>query len=710
MSANRAIEPLSVVIPAHNEQAVIARCLSSLQAGAADGELDIVVVCNGCDDDTAQVARRAAPGANVLELPVASKVAALNAGDQEARYFPRFYLDADIELPIEAVRRVAQELADGALCAAPRPSFVLRDRPWGVRAFYRVWQDVPYHSDGMVGSGVYALSKEGRARFGAFPELTADDQFVHQLFERSERKSVGEAEFLVHTPRTINGLLAMRARAYRGNRELASSGLAQVAPPASGVRAALRKAWDPAQVPAVAVYAAVNIVAKGLARRSHRPAWERDESARSGVTTDAVTARAAQAGQAGGPRVCYVTSHYPALSHTFVMREISGVRAAGIEVETVSVHQANPEHLLAEVDKQEAERTWNIFPLGTAAFLRAHLKAATRSPGAYARTLGRAISSSPPGARSRLWQLFYFAEAIALWDHAERRGARHLHAHLANVAADISWWASAFGKEVEPSAGWAWSFTMHGPTEFFSTEKFNLARKVENADQVICISEFTKSQLMYLTSPQHWEKLRVVHCGVDLARYPYSRPEPHAGFSVLCVARLVPQKGLDVLVGATAVLAAGGLDIQVVLVGSGPEYEPLRRKVNQLGLDERVRFEGAVGQDDMARYFAAADVFCLPSFAEGVPVVLMEAMATGRPVVATRVAGVPELVQDGVSGLLVPPGSEQELALALELLAASAERRVELGEAGRRLVEQDFDAEICAAKLADVFRQIRPGR
>ena len=385
------------------------------------------------------------------------------------------------------------------------------------------------------------------------------------------------------------------------------------------------------------------------------------------------------------------------------------MRAAGVEVDTVSVHQANPEHLLAEVDEQEAQRTWNIFPLDARSFVRAHLKAAVRHPAAYARTLGRAISSSPPGLRSVVWQVFYFAEAIVLWDYVGPLGARHLHAHLANVAADISWWASAFGREVEPGTGWGWSFTMHGPTELFSTERFNLARKVENADRVICISEYTRSQLMYLTGPQHWDKLHVVHCGADLTRYPYVHPEPHPGFAVLCVARLVPQKGLDILMGATAVLAAHGLDIRLVMVGSGPQDAALRAKVDQLGLHDRVRFEGAVGQDDMAGYFAAADVFCLPSFAEGVPVVLMEAMATGRPVVATRVAGVPELVEDGVSGLLVPPGSTAELARALEQLAASPEQRLRFGIAGRRRVEQDFDAEVCAAKLADAFRQMAPG-
>ena len=702
-------KPVSVVIPAHNEEAVIERCLTSLQSGAHEGELDIIVVCNGCQDATADVVRAVAPNATVIEIAVASKVAALNAGDRSARYFPRFYVDADVELPLADLRRVAHVLAgDGILCAAPKPRFVLEDRSWAIRAFYDVWQEIPYLTEDMIGSGVYALSEQGRARFGEFPELTADDQFVQQLFDRSERKAVEGARFAVHPPRSLRGLLAVRTRAYRGKRQLALSGMARVEPPAPGAKSALSKARQPTQVPAVAVYAAVNIVAKGLARRSSHRRWERDDSARGprpggqpspgGTSSDARSAL----------NVCYVTSNYPALSHTFVMREIMGVRADGLAVETVSVHKAGSRQLLAVVDKEEAARTWNIFPLDLPAFARAHLRAASQHPRAYVHTLWHALSSAPPGARARLWQLFYFAEAIALWDHTDVGGAHHLHAHLANVSADLAWLASTYGKAAQPEKGWKWSFTMHGPTELYATEKFNLARKVASADAVVCISEYTRSQLMYLSGPEHWGKLRIVHCGADLERYPYVAPKEATNLSVLCVCRLVPEKGLDVLVGAIASIARGGTDIQLVIVGSGALEDSLRRNVQQLGLEGRVFFEGAVGQDDMASYYANADVFCLPSFAEGVPVVLMEAMATGRPVVATRITGIPELVEDGVSGLLVAPGSLEQLVGALERLAASRELRGRMGLAGRQKVEAEFDARRCAGQVAEVFRSMAP--
>jgi colanic acid/amylovoran biosynthesis glycosyltransferase len=697
--------PVSVVVPAHNEEAVIARCLRSLQSGAQDGELEIIVVCNGCQDATAQVARRVAPGATVIEISVASKVAALNAGDRAASHFPRFYVDADVELPVADLRRVARALAgDGILCAAPRPMFVLEKRSWAIRAFYDVWQATPYLTDDMVGCGVYALSEQGRARFEEFPELTADDQFVQQLFDRSERKAIDGAQFAVQVPRNLRGLLAMRTRAYRGKVELASSGLARQSAPLLGAKSALRKARQPSQAPAVAVYASVNILAKSLARKPAHARWERDDSAREFASSAFSSAANGSGHGEAGPSVCYVTSHYPALSHTFVMREIMGVRASGMVVETVSVHKADPAQLLAGADQEEARRTWNVFPLDRPAFVRAHLRAALRHPRAYLSTLGHALSSAPPGMRGRLWQLFYFAEAIALWDHAEAVGTRHLHAHLANVAADLAWLASAFGKAAQPAKGWSWSFTMHGPTELYSTERFNLARKVANADAVVCISEYTRSQLMYLTEPESWGKLHIVHCGADLDRYPYVAPQPGPSLSVLCVCRLVPAKGLDVLMRAVAALSERGTDVRLVLVGSGPLEEALRAKARQLHMEGRVSFEGAVGQDDIARYYRDADVFCLPSFAEGLPVVLMEAMATGRPVVATHITGIPELVEDGVSGFLVAPGSVEQLVGALERLAASSELREQMGLAGRQKVVEAFDARRCAGQVADIFR------
>lgn len=692
-----------MIIPAHNEEAVIGRCLRTLLDSAAPGEVQVVVSCNGCHDRTADVARAAAPEAVVLETSLASKVAALNAGDRAATRFPRVYLDADVELPVQALRRLAAALSEpGVMCVAPKAVFDLEGRPWAVKAFFAVWLQTPYLNHDMVGTGVYALSEAGRRRFDQFPALTADDQFVHQQFARGERKALADVKFTVHPARTLKGLVAMRTRAYRGNRELASSGLAAEEAPQSGLKTALRLAVRPANVPSVAVYVAVNLWSKAKARRAG-PRWERDDSSRRPLGP------LASAGEGAPPRVCYVTSHYPALSHTFVMREVQAVRAAGVRVETASVHRADPAHLLAQADKEEAARTWSLFPLRKTDLVKAHVTAFTRSPGSYIGTLASALRAAPPGPKALLWQGFYFAEAMVLWYHCDELGVRHLHAHLANVAADISWLASSYGRQAAPADGWRWSFTMHGPTELYSVEKFNLERKVRAADAVICISEFTKSQLMYLTRPSSWGKLHVVHCGAELARYPFVAKASTVGedrpMSVLTVARLAPQKGLPLLLEALALLAGQGAQVKLVLVGAGPLGDDLKRQAVALGIQDLIEFIGPVGQDDMAGYYAEADVFCLPSFSEGVPVALMEAMATGRPVVATGVAGIPELVEDGIAGLLAVPGSKESLAQALGWMEAHPLERAEMGKRGRRVVEESFDAARCGAQVADVFRE-----
>jgi cellulose synthase/poly-beta-1,6-N-acetylglucosamine synthase-like glycosyltransferase len=283
--ARTATVPVSVVVPAHDEAAVIGRCLTTLLRGAEPGEIELIVVCNGCTDDTASEARAHAPDATVLELPVASKPAALNAGDQCATRFPRFYLDADVELPITALRALARPLAGHrAAYAAPAARFVLRQRSASVRAYLGVWRFVAEARDEPSGGGVFGLSAGGRTRFRAFPDLIADDQFVVQQFHPSERQTVDDVYATVHPPMTLGALLRTRTRVYRGNEQLARSGLARY-PAAGGAVTALRKlARRPRHLPAVTVYVAVNLLARALARMPDDGAWARDDGSRVAAT------------------------------------------------------------------------------------------------------------------------------------------------------------------------------------------------------------------------------------------------------------------------------------------------------------------------------------------------------------------------------------------------------------------------------------------
>lgn len=281
--------PVSIVIPAYNEEKVIGRCLRSLLAGAEPDELEVVVAVNGTTDRTAEIARSFGPMVRVVETKTASKIAALNLGDEHARYFPRFYVDADIVLDIRAIREVAQVLRDGpALAAAPRLEMDLTDRPWAVRAYYDVWTRMPYYDDGMIGSGVYALSEAGRARWGKFPDVIGDDYYVWLHFAPGERVTVKTCSFRVRPPNSVEGMIKIFTRVRAGNAEINTKypELAQRGVPQYR-ESALRVLSDPSLWPKVPVYAAIVSFSKlkGAERarkKGAEVAWTPEQSSREG--------------------------------------------------------------------------------------------------------------------------------------------------------------------------------------------------------------------------------------------------------------------------------------------------------------------------------------------------------------------------------------------------------------------------------------------
>lgn len=269
----------SVVIPAHDEERVIGRCLDALSEGAEPGEFEVVVVSNGSSDRTAEIARAHPLGVTVVETPVASKTVALNLGDDAVVTFPRAYVDADIEMDAASLRAAVAALGDGVLCSAPAMRLDMDGVPWYVRSFYAAFRELPYLADDMNGGGVYVLSEEGRQRFGSFPELTADDLFVRNLFTSPERRAASAGDFVVRPPRTLGGLIAIRQRGYRGNAEYAASEHGGT----DGATFAPRRilaGWVRHPID-MSVFIAVNVVAKlklRFASGGHR--WERDDSSR----------------------------------------------------------------------------------------------------------------------------------------------------------------------------------------------------------------------------------------------------------------------------------------------------------------------------------------------------------------------------------------------------------------------------------------------
>jgi glycosyltransferase involved in cell wall biosynthesis len=280
-----------------------------------------------------------------------------------------------------------------------------------------------------------------------------------------------------------------------------------------------------------------------------------------------------------------------------------------------------------------------------------------------------------------------------------------VHAHFANAGADVALWTKALGNRI--GGRWSWSFTMHGPTEFYAVEEHRLRAKLRDADFVACISDFCRSQLMVFSDPTEWSKFSVIHCGVMPDEFEQSVGSADGVFTIVCVGRLVPEKGQMVLLQAAQRLAGDGVEARVIFVGDGRSRDELEAEASRHGID--ALFVGYVGEEEVSKWLSQANVFCLPSFAEGVPVVLMEAMASGLPVVTSRIAGIQELVQDGVSGFVLPPGRDDLLAQALATIARDPGRARAMGDAGKQKVQAEFDVTVSARRLAECFGRIAEG-
>lgn len=392
----------------------------------------------------------------------------------------------------------------------------------------------------------------------------------------------------------------------------------------------------------------------------------------------------------GGP-ILYLTGEYPRATDTFIQREVAALRALGFDIRTASVRRTGPEHLTGP--EQQAEAAGTFYVLEQVArllpLIRAKL-AALRAPGRFLRAFALAWRTAPKGLRGRAYQMVYFSEALVLAQHMRATGAVHLHNHIAKASGTVAMLTSAL-------TGIPYSFTLHGPDELLEPGYWRLDEKIARAAFVACISDFARSQAMLHCPRAMWDKLHVVHCGIDPARYD-AMPRPD-GAHLVFVGRLAAVKGLPVLFEAMALLRDRLPGLRLTLVGDGPDRRALEAEARGLSVD----FAGYRSQAEVAALLPTAAALVLASFAEGVPVVLMEAMAARRPVIATRIAGVPELVEDGLSGLLVAPGDAPALAAAIAALLGDPARAARMGAAGRDKVSADFNIATEAAWLGVLF-------
>ncbi len=393
-------------------------------------------------------------------------------------------------------------------------------------------------------------------------------------------------------------------------------------------------------------------------------------------------------------KIAYFINDYPKVSHSFIRREILALERLGFEVQRLAIRGwAGP--LPDEEDQRERARTRYVLREGPLALIAPTLMALLRAPARFLDAVRLALRMARHSDRPLHFHLVYLAEACRILPWLHEFGARRIHAHFGTNSTDVAMFVSALG-------GPPYSFTVHGPEEFL--RPIGLTEKIRRADWVVAISSFGRSQLCLCTDYRDWSKIQVIHCGIERSFYESAPRLPVVAPRLLCVARLAAEKGQLMLIEAAAQLAAKGALFELVLAGDGPIRAQLDELVKRYGLSERTRITGWISSNQVREEILGARAVVLPSFAEGLPVVLMEAMALRRPVLATYIAGIPELVRNGETGWLIPAGSVAELASAMEdCLARTAEELADMGEAAYHRVIARHCVDKQASKLAALF-------
>ena len=398
--------------------------------------------------------------------------------------------------------------------------------------------------------------------------------------------------------------------------------------------------------------------------------------------------------------LAYLVSTYPTLSMIFVLREVLELRRLGFHIETASINRPDqPIKKLTTEEAEEAARTYYIKRAGPVAALHAHLRTALTNLNGYMRGVWLVHRLSGLDLRRFFFNAMYFTEALMLGQWMRQKGLRHLHAHLAQQAATVGMYARSIFRI-------GFSITVHGPDEFYDATGQYLGRKAAAADFICCITSFARSQMMKQSSYMHWRKMLVCPLGVDPALFaprPF-RAEPEV-FEILCVGRLVAAKGQHMLIDAANRLVASGRNVQLRLVGAGPDEASLKIHTARLDHPNCVVFEGAVNQDRIRSLYAEADIFSIASFAEGLPVVLMEAMAMEIPCVTTHITGIPELIRNGIDGLLVAPSDLEALVGALARLMDDEALRKRIAVSGRARVLEFHNLRRNAEELAAILNE-----
>lgn len=379
------------------------------------------------------------------------------------------------------------------------------------------------------------------------------------------------------------------------------------------------------------------------------------------------------------------------LAQTFVRQEIEGIEALGRPIHVFSVNDPAPGEADVPGAAEIVRSTTYLKSTPPSSILRALFALVRASPVALLRELLGVVTFGGPDLGAKLKRLFHLVEAVILWQACRERGIRHVHAQFAGPTATVAMLAARLGRRVGDP--FSFSFIVHGHTDFMDEPGIGLPVKVSEAAFVLCISDFMRSQILRQIPPADWPKVTTLRVGIDIDGFDNAGgPRPvSADRNVLTVGRLAPEKGHTILFEALAELRGRGLDVRLTVIGDGPMGDEMRALAAGIGVADLVDFVGQQPPSAVRDALAAADLFCMASFAEGIPVSIMEAIAARTPVVTTMIMGIPELIVDGVSGLAVPPGRADAMADAIERCLTDDELRSTLTANALAILRSNHD-------------------
>lgn len=398
-------------------------------------------------------------------------------------------------------------------------------------------------------------------------------------------------------------------------------------------------------------------------------------------------------------KLAYFINQYPKVSHSFIRREILALERIGYDVERISL-RSDKDELVDPLDQNELAKTRYILAEHPLKIASAFTKTFCSSPQLFLKSLKVAIRLGLRSDRGLIRHLIYLIEACVLLQWEKTTGIEHIHAHFGTNSTAVVMLTQLLG-------GAGYSFTVHGPEEFDKPEFIHLAEKIHHSRFVVAISSYGRSQLFRWIPASEWHKVQIVRCGLDAAFLAQKATKiPEASRQLLCIGRLCEQKGQLLLLEAMKQLHDEGISCKLILAGDGPMRKDVENRIAAYQLNNVVEITGWISSEQVKSLLIESRGMVLPSFAEGLPVVIMEALALRRPVISTYVAGIPELIQHGKNGWLVPPGDVSSLKTAMqELLNASAADLETMGEQGFNAVLAQHDIEKEAGKLAVLFNE-----